>query len=242
MGSAIAPGAGSRLGAGPYYLAAVAGVPISFWLNERITEWRMARQPVSKGGTSRIRFIMLDAELPEGDLSQITSAIQNALKPTTIVQQRLPNQPAAPALISNGAAGEPINDEPSELGEAAAVPEAARPAREPRARKPTVPKVLDLDLTTGVSLESYASEHPPKSEPDRHLVVAAWFKEHRGEDAITVGHVYTCYRAMKWSAAKEDFSWPLRALKKDQLMTSPGRGQYAINNLGLARVQDMRSE
>jgi len=70
---------------------------------------------MSKGGTSRIRFIMLDAELPEGDLSQITSAIQNALQPTTIIQQRLPNQPVAPALMTNGAAGDPIDEEPSEL-------------------------------------------------------------------------------------------------------------------------------
>lgn len=203
----------------------------------------MARQPGSKPGTSRIRFIMLDAELPEGDLSQITSAIQNALRPTTVIQQRLPHQPAAPALISNGAAGELADEEPSDSGEeVAAAPEVPRPAREPRARKPTVPKVIDLDLTSGVSLESFANEHPPKTEPDRNLVVAAWFKEHRDEGAITVGHVYTCYRAMKWPSGIEDFSWPLRFLKKEQLMSSPGRGLYAINHLGLARVQKMGSE
>jgi hypothetical protein len=40
----------------------------------------MAKQPL-EAGSSRIRFIMLDAEIPEGNLSQITSAIQNALKP-----------------------------------------------------------------------------------------------------------------------------------------------------------------
>ena len=202
----------------------------------------MARQPVSKGGTSRIRFIMLDAELPEGDLSQITSAIQNALKPTTIVQQRLPNQPAAPTLISNGATGEPTDEALSELGEEAeAAPEAPRPARDPRVRKPRPPKVLDLDLTSEVSFESYANEHLPESEPDRNLVVAAWFKEHRGVDAITLDHVYTCYRAMKWPSGIDDFSWPLRSLKREQLMSSPGRGQYAINHLGLARVQKMET-
>ncbi|MES0100947.1 hypothetical protein [Mesorhizobium sp. M0019] len=40
----------------------------------------MAKQSTSKNGTSRIRFIMLDAEIPEGDLNQITLAIQNALR------------------------------------------------------------------------------------------------------------------------------------------------------------------
>jgi uncharacterized protein YjhX (UPF0386 family) len=96
-----------------------------------------------------------------------------------------------------------------------------------------------LDLTSGVSLESFVNEHAPESELDRNLVVAAWFKEHRNEHAITVGHVYTSYRAMKWSTGIEDFSWPLRSLKSKQLMSSQGRGQYAINHLGLARVQDM---
>jgi hypothetical protein len=185
---------------------------------------------------------MLEAEIPEGDLSQITSAIQNALKSTTIIQQRLAAQSTAPALISNGAEGE-ADAEQSEIDEeAAASPEALRPGREPRVRKPTVPKVLELDLMSGVSLESFANEHPPKTEPERNLVVAAWFKEHRGEDAITVGHVYTCSRAMKWPSGIEDFSWPLRSLKEQQLMSSPGRGQYAINHLGIARVQKLGSE
>ena len=199
----------------------------------------MAKQP-AKAGTSRIRFIMLDAELPEGDLSQITSAIQNALKPMAITQQRFANQPAAPALIGNGA-GELVDEGPSESNEEPAARQAPRPAREARVRKPAVRKVLELDLKSGVSLESFANEHSPKSELDRNLVVAAWFKEQRDEDAITADHVYTCYRTMKWPSGIEDFSWPLRALKKEKLMSSAGRGLYAINHLGVARVQEMRS-
>lgn len=31
----------------------------------------MAKQPLAKGGTSRIRFIMIDAEIPEGDLGSV---------------------------------------------------------------------------------------------------------------------------------------------------------------------------
>ncbi len=76
----------------------------------------MAKQPTNKGGTSRIRFIMLDAEIPEGDLSQITSAIQNALKPTTtIVQQRLPSNGVQPAIGVNGADGKLAEEEGFEV-------------------------------------------------------------------------------------------------------------------------------
>jgi hypothetical protein len=201
------------------------------------------KQSALKSRTSRIRFIMLDAELAEGDLSQITSAVQNALKPATVIQQRLANHRLHLRSPATGAVSEVVTNDTSEEEKGVPeAPEAPRPSREPRVRKPTVPKVLELDLTSGVSLESFVSEHQPKSDPDRNLVVTAWFKEHRGVDSITVAHVYTCYRAMKWPAGIEDFSWPLRYLKKEQLTSSPSRGQYAINHLGLARVQAMGSE
>ncbi len=201
----------------------------------------MAKQPTSKNGTARIRFIMLEAEVQEGDLSQITAAIQNALKPTTtIVQQRLPG---APATLASGVITEVGEDDIIDLeaeNESAQPP--ATPARERKQpRKPTVPKVLELDLNSGVSFESFANEHTPKSDVERNLVVLAWYKEHRPDEAVTANHVYTCYRAMKWPSGIDDFSWPLRSLKKDQLVTNPGRGQYVINHIGLARVEKMGS-
>lgn len=201
----------------------------------------MAKQPTNKGGTSRIRFIMLDAEIPEGDLDQITSAIQNALKPTTtIIQQRLPAQPM-PALPAGAAEPDADFDDgviEAETGEPNAP--APRQQREARARKPTVPKVLpDLDLKSGVAFEAFANEHAPKNDVERNLVVLAWFHEHRPDEVVTARHVYTCYRAVKWPSGIEDFSWPLRALKKEQLVTSPDRGQYEINHLGIDRVEKM---
>jgi len=201
----------------------------------------LAKQPPSKSGTSRIRFIMLDAEIPEGDLSQITAAIQNALKPTTtIIQQRLP---AAPSVqLASDAAGE--DDLEIDFSEIETLEEVSAPSRakEPKQpRKPTVPKVLELDLTTGTSFESFANAHPPKNDTERNLVVLAWHKEHRPDEPVTANHVYTCYRAVKWPSGIDDFSWPLRALKKEQLVKSTGRGQYEINHLGIARVDSMGS-
>jgi hypothetical protein len=200
----------------------------------------MAKQPSPKGGMSRVRFIMLEAEIPEGDLSQITTAIQNALKPATVIQQRLSAQASTPALADSSPHGEAIEAE-VELEVAAVEATPSKSNRAPRVRKPTTPEVLDLDLTSGVSLESFAGEHPPTSEPERNLVVAVWFKEHRDTPAITAAHVYTAYRHMKWPAGFADFSWPLRALKKDQLVTSPGRGEFAVNHLGIDRVHRLKS-
>lgn len=199
----------------------------------------MAKQPASKGGTSRIRFIMLDAEIPEGDLSQITLAIQNALKPTTtIIQQRLPSSPAA-AVLPNGSQDVDLDIEGESMQlEDEMQTETAEPgsAREPRPRKPTSMKVLDLDLTSEPSFESFADEHVPKNDTERNLVALAWFKEHRPDEVVTANHVYTCYRAMKWPSGIDDFPSILRSLKSQQLVKSVGRGQYEINHLGIARV------
>lgn len=199
----------------------------------------MAKQTKSSGGASRIRFIMLDAEIPEGDLSQITEAIQNALKPTTtIIQQRVQNRPAFTTLSSDTV--EVDEDQEFETVEAEDTVE-AKPARAKpsKPRKPTTPKVLELDLSSGISLEEYATPKAPKNEPERNLVILAWFHEHRDKEPVTVNHVYTCYRALKWPSGIDDFSWPLRSLKKEQLIGSPSRGQYIINHLGLARVEKM---
>lgn len=197
----------------------------------------VAKQPTSKTGTSRIRFIMLDAEIPEGDLSQITAAIQNALKPTTIIQQRVVSSTQQTALTDGAQDGEVLDDDVIDL-EPTEVAPAAKPPRAPRNRKPTTPDVLDVDLTSDVSLDSFASEHPPSSEPERYLVIAAWFKEHRDVAAITTSHVYTAYRSLKWSLI-EDFGWPLRSLKKEKYMSSPARGEYVINHLGIDRVNKL---
>jgi uncharacterized protein YjhX (UPF0386 family) len=72
-------------------------------------------------------------------------------------------------------------------------------------------------------------------------VIAAWFKEHRGLDAITPDHVYTCYRTLKWPLNMNDFAQPLRDLKAKQFLTSPEKGSYAINHLGLQEVQKLIS-
>lgn len=195
----------------------------------------MAKQPTSKSGTSRIRFIMLDAEIPEGDLNQITVAIQNALKPaTTVIQHRLPTTvPAIAGEIETEVFDDDLHDEELEL------PPQPKAPRQSKPRKPTTPEVLDVDLTTEVSLESYAGDHTASSEPERYLVIAAWFKEHRDTPAVTTGHIYTGYRSLGWSVAIEDFGWPLRSLKKDKYMSSGARGEYVINHLGIARVNKL---
>ncbi|HEX6000260.1 MAG TPA: hypothetical protein VFZ16_12850 [Hyphomicrobiaceae bacterium] len=207
----------------------------------------MAKSVSGKGsGPARIRFVMLDAEAPDGDLSQITLAVQNALRSsdgaggarrliTTVSSKSTPTADGVEGTV------EEVAEEPVEETSA---PQATRAgsARASQPRKGKMPTVLDLDLTSGVSFDDFARPKNPASNQKRHLVVAAWFKEHRNQDTITVDHVYTCYRSIGWPCNIPDFAQPLRELKHDQLLELRGKGLYAINHLGLAKVDKLKGE
>jgi hypothetical protein len=201
----------------------------------------MARPGNNKGGggNSRIRFIMLEAEMSDGDLSQITEAISNALRPNTVVQQRLI---AAPAISPIGANSDietidaVVVEEDASEGEVASFSSNKTSSRPRRYRSPVV---LELDLTSPLSFSEFAAQKRPSNDHKRFLVVAAWFKLYRGVEAITMDHAYTCYRAVKWPTSIPDFDGPLRALKKRQLVNKTGKGEYAINHLGMAEVEDL---
>ena len=191
---------------------------------------------------------MLEAEIPSGDIQEVTQAIQNALRPTTIVHQRVvtPTLPPLNGEEVNRQDLEILDINPNDVGGediqtdiSTSAPKRVTGSR-PRAYR--TPQVLDVDLTSNPSWDGYASSRNPGSDADRFLTAAAWFKECRNQPAVTADHVYTCYRAVKWPAAIDDFSAPLRHLKHRQLLGSAGRGEYAINHLGLARVEELMSK
>jgi hypothetical protein len=177
---------------------------------------------------------MLDAELPEGDLTQVTQAIQNALRPNPAIQSRAI---AAPVLAPRIDDVQPVEDEQDISDDPAATP--PKPARAERASRPRrypSPEVIEVDLLSELSFSDYVADKKIDSDADRFLTVAAWFKEYRKVNEITVNHVYTCYRAAHWPTNIEDFAKPLRHLKSRKLMTSPSRGLFSINHIGLAQV------
>src|SRR5690242_10988240 len=186
----------------------------------------MAKAPPPKApAPSRIRFIMVEAEMANaGDLSQITQAIQNALRPS-VTPVRL-NGPAsarangaeAPAAEQSAVdvEGEEVADQ--EVAETANGDEEASAGTPRVPRKIRPPKVIPLDLDGDPSLVQFATDKAPSSHMLRYLTVAAWFKLHKQVDAITASHVYTCYRHMdSWTKDIVDWGQPLRDLKRQQL-------------------------
>jgi len=205
----------------------------------------MAKAPPPKPpAPSRIRFIMVEAEIANAaDLSQITQAIQNAVRPT-ITPVRL-NGPTTARVNGAEAAsveqpvvdveGEDVSEE--NIDEGVEGEASAATQRAPRKVRP--PKVIPLELDGDPSFVQFAADKAPPTTTLRYLTVAAWFKLYKQVDAITASHVYTCYRHAGWPKDIVDWGQPLRELKRQQLFGGEGRGQYEINQLGLQQVEKL---
>ena len=199
----------------------------------------MAKAAAKAGGISRIRFVMFDAEVAEGEIGQITQAIQNALRgPVQVTARRMSPSAALKAPEANGHAeeAEPEFEQEDDFVDVTPV----TPARPRAPRKPAPkPSVIQFDITSDPPLSSLAD---PKSNHKRYLKLAAWLHDHRGIEAVTADHIYTCYRHLGWPTDILDFAQPFRELKHKQYFTTPERGKYAINQLGLAKAAEAASD
>lgn len=195
---------------------------------------------VKSSSPSRIRFVMFDAEIADGDIGPITQAIQNALRgPAPVTIQRLPS-PSKTQDTSVAHAPEPDTEVEQDVEVVDATPEAPR-QRAPRKPAPT-PNIIDIEMNEDVSLASFAQGKDAKSQHKRFLIAAAWLKEHRNVDAVSADHIYTCYRSIGWSTGIPDFAQPLRDLKAKKYFTQPEKGLYAINHIGLDYVKKLGGE
>jgi hypothetical protein len=192
----------------------------------------MAKNSGKPVGTSRIRFVMVDAEIADGDITSITTAITNALRgPTPTVVKRI----AAPA--TNGHT-EPVEadlvEETDEELDAVDVTPAA-PKKKAQRRVVAKPQPIEIDVDSDPPLSSLGTF---KSNHKRYLAIAAWLHDHRNIEVIDERHIYTCYRLLGWPIDIVDFAQPLRELKHKQYFESPETGKYAINQIGLAKAKE----
>ena len=203
----------------------------------------MAKAAAKVGGTSRIRFVMFDAEVAEGEIGQITQAIQNALRgPSQVSVQRLPNPTALKAPEANGHDQSADVEAPSDEEILDVTPTPA--PRQPRARRTVakMPKVISIDMESDVSFASFANGKDAGSQHKKFLIVAAWLAEHRNTPAVTEDHVFTCFKSIGWPLNIPDFGQPLRDIKtKRQFFEKSDKG-YEINHLGLAYVKKLGGE
>ncbi|MGQ2958444.1 hypothetical protein [Sphingopyxis sp.] len=196
----------------------------------------MAKGSTSKPGNSKIRFIMIEADLSEGDLSQVTQAIQNALRPAQqpvrMLQAPLDRTPRAQDLDFEEV---DLNEDLEEESIDTAKP---KPQRNSKPKVAKTPEVLDdIDVNAEPSLKDFVGRFDLKSNFDKYLVIALWFRDARGVNAITVDHVYTCFRILGWSTASTDFSKPLQNLKGEQSLRGNAKDGYSLSLTGAGKIE-----
>ncbi|WP_299607817.1 hypothetical protein [uncultured Tateyamaria sp.] len=197
----------------------------------------MAKRPIKGNGNSKIRLIVLEAEGPEGELSQIASAIKDALRPSQVAQPRVAKPQGQVIEQHADTDGE---FEAPEFEDADYVEETSAPTA-PKPRKPAKRVVVHMDLDSPVSLAEFATKYPIKNDKDRFLVALAFLKEHRPDiSPINADHLFTCFKSMDWPSGARDFSQPLRNLKAEHFVDAgEERGTYVINHVGEGKLKKL---
>jgi hypothetical protein len=196
----------------------------------------MAKNSGKTVGTSRIKFIMFDAEIADDQIQSVTQAITNALRGPNPAPKRLAG---APAQLNGGNGAAEQVDEPDlfddvdELDAVDVTPVA--PKKKAQRRVAPKPQVIEIDVDSDPPLSSLGTF---KSNHKRYLAIAAWLHDHRNIEVIDERHIYTCYRLLGWPIDIADFAQPLRELKHKQYFESPEAGKYAINQIGLAKAKE----
>ena len=166
----------------------------------------MAKPSTPKsGGTSKFRMVVIDAELQEGEISQLAQAIQGAFGGQRVTTVRVNGTPARSLLNleSGDISAEPQDNKlPDDAMELA--PTTEPPTSKPRVQKKVRTPNLDKELRPDMDppLKAYTdARNVTASSPviTKFLVVASWLHEERSETPITADRAFTCFRFIKWS-------------------------------------------
>jgi hypothetical protein len=162
----------------------------------------------------------------------VTQAITNALRgPSGPPQIR-----KIPAINGHAepAESEIVDEDDDELNTVEVMPAAPRQKSPRKALK--APDIVDIEMNEPLSFSDFAKGKDSSSQHKKFMIAAAWLHDHRSTPIVTDGHIYTCFRSIGWSTAINDFAQPLRELKGRKFFTTPERGHYEINHIGLDYV------
>jgi len=200
--------------------------------------------PKNKGESTtrpnRIRFIMLDADISDGNLTELTHAITSALRPQTV--HHLP-PPAPLRELPAGNGHPPAADDPgiedAEIVQPSDTDPPAAPAATPRAKapyNPPPPKYIP-DLDPQNEFKDYATNNQQTKHTKRYLLAAMWLRDVKQKETMNIDQVYTCYRTAGWPTTIRDWDSNFRSLVKQNWMRRVSPGEYAINPLGEAALK-----
>lgn len=194
---------------------------------------------------NRVRFVLLEADLSDNNLSELTQAITQALKPAPAPASRYlpPVTRTPPTLNGNGADAEEMEEavegEEMQVEDQSAEAPPPKTVRQPRKQKYAVPEFKpDVDITgTSTSFKDFAAQQAPKSNSRRYLVAAIWMRDHGKKPSVNADVMYTCYRTASWPLVESDWDQAFRSLVQNDWMRRVSPGEYAITHVGEAALQ-----
>jgi hypothetical protein len=208
----------------------------------------MAKTPKSdQHGRIKVRVIELEMEGSDDSIQEGLKSLAAALgRGGNTVVTRLRSEPSR--QIANGHVA-PAADEPEEVEEVETESDFDTPTpRAKAAKKPA--KVVPASILQDVRLDDvtptfkdFATEKAPPSDMAKYLVVAYWFKFHKGISNLTSNHFYTAYKMMGWKVPRDPVqpARELRAGRDGRFSTGTDAGTFMINQVGENSVTEMGS-
>lgn len=186
--------------------------------------------------SNKIRFVLVEADISDGNLSELTHAITSALKPSYGPARPLPPRPVAPTLppgADNGDEPEVLEADELETAETEAAledtPATPKPARPKKFKAPEY--LPDLFADKGAAFKEFAKEKAPDNKTQKHLVAAYWLKEFGNNPTVNADKIFTCYKTAGWSIGFNDWGQTFHNLVYSKHMRKEGK-EYALNPLG----------
>jgi hypothetical protein len=191
------------------------------------------KQGETSNRSNRIRFVLVEADISDGNLSELTQAITSALKPSVapgrqIARAAAPTIPALP-LVEDADQEEIEELVIQESGDSD--PETDKP---PRVKKFKAPEYIP-DLLVGekgTAFKEFAAEKAPDNKTKKYLVATYWLKEHGDSPTVNANKIYTCFKTAGWSTGFNDWNQPFHNLVHSEHLRKQGTGEFAINPLG----------
>jgi hypothetical protein len=159
-------------------------------------------------------------------------------------------RPAIPAALGNGSGKTPGNDPASDIDEPdetiivnADDVDGDNGQPQPRRRSPPrSPEIIDLDFNSAaMPLTDFCQKLNPESDNEKYAVIAFWLKHFGIAPEVTMDHIHTGFRHMKWNTPT-DAGQPLRNLKTRQygyMKTGSKPGSFILNHVGENHVRDL---
>ena len=193
----------------------------------------------SAARSNKIRFVLVEADISDGNLSELTNAITSALKPTlTPVHRQLVPRPLPPALAEaeeSTPASEILPDESGAPGDTQEETGGnGTEPKTPRVKKFKPPEYLPELFAgdKGATFKEFAKDKAPDSKNAKYLAATYWLKENGDSPTVNANKIYTAFKTAGWSTGFNDWNQPFHNLVHSEHLRKVGNSEFAINPLG----------